>query len=327
MVQVIYEGVVVALASIAHSGGQSFGITTKLRREKFVQPDGSVDDVPVISGNSVRGYLRDLGMLHMCRTLGYGVHAQTGDGVGLSLPAFYFLFSGGTLTSDAGRGLDLAGMRALRDLIPLVSLFGGAFGNAILPGKVKIGKMIPLCAETAHLVPARFAALPVCQHSIWDALQEEMYTRKDDARNEIYSPLLTPAVRGALTQGAQARRARQDAGTDVAERPGAAQQMQYYTEVFSAGTQFHWKLVLDDLSPLEMDAWLCTLNEFSKAPYVGGKSAVGLGEVAVRFDRWLQIDSRLQGQGTEVTLGLGNLYAQHLAQQAEAIRRRLDAIA
>jgi len=327
MEQLIYEGIVVGLSSIAHSGGQSFGISTKLRREKFVQLDGSVEEIPVISGNSLRGYLRDLGMLHLCRTLGYGINEQTGEVLGLSLPAFYFLFSGGTLTSEAGRGLDLAGMRQLRELIPLVSVFGGAFGNAILPGKIKIGKLIPLCAETAHLLPIRFAEAPHCQQSIWEYLQEEMYTRKDDAKNEHYQPLLQPAVRGLLSETAGKKRQAQEAGTEVAERPGTAQQLMYYVETLAPGTSFHWKIVLDDLTPLEMDAWLTTLNEFSKKPYVGGKSAVGLGEVAVRFDRWLQIDSRVQGTGTEVVLGLGQQYAQHLATHGDAIRRMLNAVA
>jgi CRISPR type IV-associated protein Csf2 len=324
MQTIVYEGTVTALSSIAHSGGVSLGISTKLRREKFVQPDGTVEEVPVVSGNGVRGRLRDLGMLHMCRALGYGIEEATGEVLRLSLPAFYFLFSGGTLTSEGGKGLDLQGMRQLRTLIPLVSIFGGAFGNAILPGRIKIGKLIPLCTETAHLVPERFAALPVCQQSIWEYLQEEMYTRKDDAKNEHYQPLLQAAVQGLLTQKAEGRRQRQDAGTDIAERPGTAQQLMYHVETFAPGTQFHWKLVVDDLSPLEMDAWLTTLNEFSKSPYVGGKSGVGLGEVAVRFDRWLQIDSRVQGQGTEVGLVLGRQYAEHLAAQGDAIRELLD---
>ena len=56
-----------ALSSITHNGGQSYGITSMLRRERFVQTDGSVEEVPVISGNGIRGMLRDKGMYHMCR--------------------------------------------------------------------------------------------------------------------------------------------------------------------------------------------------------------------------------------------------------------------
>ena len=144
-----------ALTSISHIG-ESYGINAKLRREKVVQPDGSVEEVPIISGNSLRGILRDRGMLHMLRCLGYGVDEETGKVRGLSLAAFYFLFSGGALTKVSGRGLDVDQARCWRDLIPLVAIFGGAMGNQIMPGKVNVGKAIPICRETAHLIPERF---------------------------------------------------------------------------------------------------------------------------------------------------------------------------
>jgi CRISPR type IV-associated protein Csf2 len=153
---ILWEGTVTALSSIAHSGGQTFGISTKLRREKFVQPDGRVEEIPVISGNSLRGLLRDRGMLHMCKALGYGVREETGEVMGLSLPAFHFLFSGGALTSQGDKTIDIGYARRLRELIPLVGVFGGAVGNVILPGKLKVGKLIPICAETAHVLPERF---------------------------------------------------------------------------------------------------------------------------------------------------------------------------
>ena len=151
-----YAGVVTALSSISHIGpdvGAGQGVTSYLRREKFVQPDGTVEEIPVISGNGMRGLLRDLGMWHMCGALGYGVNSETGEVEGLSLPAFHFLFSGGTLTKTEGRGLDIAVARRIKEMIPLVGLFGGAVGNQIIEGKLKIGKLIPICRETAHLMP------------------------------------------------------------------------------------------------------------------------------------------------------------------------------
>jgi 3'-phosphoadenosine 5'-phosphosulfate sulfotransferase (PAPS reductase)/FAD synthetase len=83
METLVYEGTMTALTSIAHNGGQSFGIESKLRRERFVQPDGSVEEVPILSGNGLRGMLRDRGMWHMCRALGYGVDEEAGKVCGL----------------------------------------------------------------------------------------------------------------------------------------------------------------------------------------------------------------------------------------------------
>jgi CRISPR type IV-associated protein Csf2 len=319
----IFEGVMTALSSIAHSGGQSFGINTKLRREKFVQPDGNVEEIPVISGNGLRGMLRDRGMLHMCRLLGYGVNDLNGTVQGLTLPAFHFLFSGGTLTGDGNRALDIELARRLRTLIPLVGVFGGAVGNQILPGRLKMGKAIPICAETAHLLPERYTAGGIS--SIWDYLQEEMYTRKDDEKNEFLRQLMSPQTLQLMDAKRAAGKARNEAG-DADPDVGAHQQMMYYVETFAAGTHFYWELILDDPTEIEFEALVAALVEWSKLPYVGGKSNVGLGKVAITFDKWLKIEPRLNlaETGREIGLPMGNKYLAHLREQGPAIRAELE---
>lgn len=305
-------GVMTALSSIIHNGGQSFGITTKLRREKFVQPDGTVEEVPVLSGNAIRGRLRDLGMAHFCRALGYGVNEQTGEVRGLSLPAFYFLFSGGSLSeSSGGKAVDLAYARRLRELIPLVGVFGGAIGSQILPGKLIVDKAYPICAETSHLLPEAYrSAEPI---SVWGFLQEEMYTRKDDEKNEHLRPLLTGDTQKALLAGVSSQ----------ALTESGPQQMLYYVESFAAGTRFYWRVLLNDVTEVEFEAFLTCLAEFSKVPYLGGRSAVGLGHVALTCEKWRRIDSRLASQGEAVDAPLGAKYQQHLTQRHEEIRQLL----
>lgn len=315
MQSLVFEGVMTAVSSISHNGGQSFGVNSKLRREKFVQPDCSVEEIPVLSGNGLRGMLRDRGMAHMCRALGYGE-----DGKGLSLPAFHFLFSGGSLTSAGGKTIDMAEARRLRQLIPLVGIFGGALGNSIMPGILKCGKAIPICMETKHLIPERF--VPKAAVSIWDYLQEEMYTRKDDAKNERLRANLDERTR-MLLEASDADKAAKVA--DPVEETGAAQQMRYFVETIVAGTPLYWKLVLDDASDLEFEAFLQCFIEFSKMPYVGGKSNVGLGEVSLSFEKWVRIDSRVQA-GTDVSIPLGAAYQAHLTDNAKEIREALEGV-
>lgn len=324
METLIYEGTVTALSSITHNGGQSFGIESKLRREKFVQPDGTVEEIPLLSGNGLRGKLRDLGMWQMCKTLGFGVNEETGEVNGLSLSAFYFLFSGGSL-GEGKSGIDIDYARNLRLTIPLSSVFGGAVGNQIMPGKLKVGKAIPICAETAHLLPARFAEK--ADVSIWDYLQTEMYTRKDDDKNEkLRSVVIENQMRQlALTGSVEIL---PETVLAVKQKKGdtAPQQMMYHTETFAAGTRFYWKLTLEDLTDLEYDAFMTTLAEFSKSPYVGGKSAVGLGEVSVNFDNWFAIDSRLENYGEKITRPVGQTYSEHLQNNVAKIKKILETI-
>jgi CRISPR type IV-associated protein Csf2 len=315
-----FEGTMTAISSISHNGGQSFGVQSKLRREKFAQPDGSVEEIPVLSGNGLRGMLRDRGMAHMCRQLGFGE-----NGAGLTMPAFHFLFSGGALTSVGGKAINIAEARRMRELIPLVGVFGGALGNMILPGILKCGKAIPICAETVHLLPERFR--PAKPQSIWEYLQEEMYTRKDDAKNDRLRVHLNERTR-MFMEAADVEAAKKAAtvATNVVEETGQAQQMRYFVETMVAGTQLYWKIVLDDATDLEFEAFLQCLLEFSKAPYVGGKSNVGLGEVALKFDNWIRIDSRADVVGTEVAMPLGKLYHEHLKTNADGIRETLNGV-
>jgi CRISPR type IV-associated protein Csf2 len=318
MQTIVWEGTITALSSISHNGGQSFGVNSKLRREKFVQMDGSVEEIPVISGNGLRGLLRDRGMLHMCRVLGYGVQEETGTVSGLSLAAFYFLFSGGALTSTGSRGIDIDEARKVRTLIPLVGVFGGAMGNSIMPGKLKCGKAIPICAETVHLLPKSFHGERV-PPSIWEYLQEEMYTRKDDEKNENLRQLIAPDVRGLIETEQKTAALKKAADADT----GQKQQMRYYVETLAAGTPLYWKICLDDVTDVEFEAFVTTLVEFSKMPHIGGKSNVGLGEVAIHFDNWLSIDSRAHPEGQAIERPLGTRYAEHLRNHGIDIRATL----
>ena len=315
-----FETRVTALSSISHNGGESFGINSKLRREKFVQPDGSVIAVPVISGNSMRGLLRDRGMLHMCRVLGYGVDYDKGEVRGLPLKAFHFLFSGGSLTSDGGKVVNVEEARRLRELIPLVSIFGGGLGNQILPGKFICGKLIPVCNETLHLLPEGFR--PERSQTIWEFLQEEMYTRKDDSKNQHLRGVIEQRDRLLL----EAAESKSQTTVQVVEETGAKQQMMYYVETFAAGCEFYWRICLRDVSDVEFEAFLVTLTEFSRLPFIGGKSNVGMGEVALRCKDWFEIDSRLNVPGKGVSFPAGNAYAHHLSEKSVAIREFLGAM-
>jgi len=252
------------------------------------------------------------------------VDEKEGTVHGLSLAAFYFLFSGGALVSVANEGLDIDEGRLWREKIPLVGLFGGAMGNQIMQGKAKIGKAIPICKETEHLIPERFLTGNVT--SIWDLLQEEAYTRRDDEKNEELRKLISPDVRYLLEASARAKREKRGTKDDIAGDTGTKQQMRYYVETFSAGTRFYWDIVLEDVNDIEFEAFCITLAEFGKYPYLGGKSGVGHGKVSIRFDKWVEINPRMSPVGQEIDFPLGSKYIQHLMENRDVIRNLLDSI-
>jgi CRISPR type IV-associated protein Csf2 len=311
-----FDGVLTALTSITHNGGESYGTEAKLRRENYIQPDYSVEAVPVLSGNSIRGRLRDVGMAHMCGLLGYG------DGeTGLIVTAFHFLFSGGSLTSTGGKSISIAEARKLKALIPLVGVLGGSMGNQIMPGVLKCGKAVPICRETRHLLPAAYAAV---ETSCWDLTQREMYTRKDDIKDDRKRKYLSGATTKLLDQADEVKQ-KKPAKEPVEKNDGSTAQMMYTVETLAAGTKLFWRVVLDDPNAMEMEAFMVCLAQFAKMPYVGGKSNVGHGEVSIDMGTWFKVDPN-HVTGAEVAMPMGTGYVAHIKEHAADIRSQLERI-
>lgn len=309
-----FEGIARALSAISHLGDSAGGTTSIFRREK-VLAGGRVLEMPIISGNAFRGLLRDTGMRFMLRELG---DPQ------LSPPAFHFLTSGGALTKDSGRGLDIGQARKLRELIPLVGVFGGACGRQILEGKLQVGKWYPVCAEMREFLPPHYQHLPEAELSVYEMTDLHSFTRTDDAKSESWQKYL-PTEQRTLLEAPKTKIAKD--GTEVAEKPGTAQQMRYSQEVLIAGTKFYCWLSLQDVTDLEYEAFASALIEWSKAPFVGGQSRHGCGEVELKFDNWMSISPLAKTDTKAIGMPLGQAYAEHLHKSKDEILRALGDIA
>lgn len=302
-----FSGVVTALSPISHLGSQRTGTVTTLNRQKFIQPDGSVEDVPIISGNSFRGQLRDSGMRFMLEAIGLRV----------DLPVFHLLFSGGILTRADTSTINVrtGDYRRLRELVPLLSVFGGAVAGQIMAGKLDVGQFLPICAETAHLLPD--GALPAegTMPSVYDYLGIVEFTRTDDSKQETYRHLMAPTVVALLE------------GESVPGEDGpATQQMRYGTEVFGSGTRFWHEMALRNVTNLEREAFFSALQVFSERPVLGGKGAIGLGRVRFAYEQ-MTIEPSLMQRGTEVAFGVGQEYIAHLQANAGEIATLLARMA
>jgi CRISPR/Cas system CSM-associated protein Csm3 (group 7 of RAMP superfamily) len=268
----ILEGIVTALSSITHNGGEKNGTVTQLRREKFVQKNGKPIEIPVISGNSIRGKLRDISAIEILTKL---------DGAKIKVDAdsFNLLFTGGSLESTGSEGINIEKVRQMRRDMPMLSVLGGSVGNVILPGKVEIGKLIPIAKETLHLIPEQYHnAYTEEPKSIWEYCQLEMYTRKDDAKDEVKKEFLQ----------------------EDAKKKDRPVQMMYETETLAAGTKFYWRVVLKDTTEEETGAFLSTLNTWAEQnSQVGGNGRVGHGALKLEIKETKVIDSELDFQNED----------------------------
>lgn len=174
--------------------------------------------------------------------------------------------------------------------MPHIAIWGAAGGGRIIEGKLSVGKLIPICAETAHILPASLAE--TAGTSIWDMTQIEEYTRTDDAKRGDMQHAIEPPAVAALTDG-----------TDTPDVPVSAQQMRYGAETIAAGTRMHFWLGLRSVTDLEHAWFLATIADWSRTGHIGGRSSTGHGRIRLETDAWEIAAPRLSGDGLDITIG------------------------
>ena len=103
--------------------------------------DGKVSEVFALTGNAIRGTLRDCAARNILDMLG----------IKLQKKEFNILFSGGNISGTLNTDIDQA--KAYRELLPVISIFGAGVGNQILSGKMTQSFAIPVCKETVQIIP------------------------------------------------------------------------------------------------------------------------------------------------------------------------------
>lgn len=214
--------------------------------------------LPVITGNSIRGQIRDAGASELLNRLGEKVDKEV----------FHVLYSGGnvsaTMKDDVGRAA------AVRGRFPLISVLGGALGTMIMAGKLICGFAYPVCKETADM-------LGTLSDTSWhDMIDEIEFTRMDDAKNDKLASHILNADEEATGQ--------------------ASQQMRYSVQYIAPFTQFIQRMtLLPGTTETEVGALLSALEYWWRsAPRLGGMSAKGFGlfdaEATVDGNRILRVE-------------------------------------
>ncbi|WP_257890406.1 hypothetical protein [Rhodococcus sp. USK10] len=92
--------------------------------------------VPVISGNSLRGVLRRIAEGMLRDVLDY--EGQLPLAVAHALP------NGGAIVKTQAEPITGRRLHQLRELVPLLSVFGGAIGAAPIDGCLRVGDVVPV---------------------------------------------------------------------------------------------------------------------------------------------------------------------------------------
>lgn len=241
-----------ALSSISHKDDSTSTTTALFRREEVIQPDGTGELVPIISGNSFRGTLRRIGEELLRDVLEY-------EGT-LSLPAAHTLRSGGALRKTKGEPLSGSRLEQARNLIPLIGVFGGNSSSTMIKGRAQIGKVVPRVKETEHIM-SRPSKLPLLSH--FELLGIERYSRFDDSETADF-----PST------------ADQDTDAEKNSTTGS-HLMRYEVETLPAGTNFESWIRLTRATDLQVAFFTDVLAEFTATGRLGGRLSIGHGMVRV----------------------------------------------
>jgi CRISPR/Cas system CSM-associated protein Csm3 (group 7 of RAMP superfamily) len=253
----VIRGILTALSPVFHGGSEKTGAVVLLNRLKFIV-DGKPADVPIISGNQVRGRLRRLLTADFLELSGYRMDL----GQKSYQKLYHTLFAGGVLeaveeeSESAIVDLNLK-FKIVKYVLPL-RLFGCSYANQMIEGRVLVGHMLPVCRELKDYIGVE------SDISFYQLIARAFQTRRDELR-----------------------------ATRVEEEQAVQALIEY--ECFAPGTRFYHEIRLEttreeellDLSTLYRAVELWKMN-----PFIGGKSSVGFGKLRIEYEWPRPVDSR-----------------------------------
>lgn len=196
--------------------------------------------LPIITGNAMRGTLRDCSAIDLLNQIGCKVDKEI----------FNILFSGGNLNGAMKN--DVGKAKSVRKYFPNISLLGAGLGDMIMQGKVIAGNLYPLCKETEEMLGE--SSNGISWHSLIDEIE---MTRMDNTKDDNLEKFIE--------------------NVDSESKAKASTQMRYSVQYMAIGTVFVQDVELINCNELELGAFYAALAEWFKKPVLGGMAAKGFG--------------------------------------------------
>lgn len=327
--QKTFEFVLQAMQPIAHCAGTE-GNHSYLMTQGQVQPDGTIVDVPIITGDCLRHGMREAIAMAFLDAAGL-IDEPT-----LNKAALRLLFNGGMVT---GRGGDASNIkldlyREMVAVIPGLGLLGGCANNRVIQGYVWADNAILICDETQHLIPQRVldwidergthinesaAHVEVAQRVRMDATLDPSKVR-----------LLNPGEQAELQNRLLMSEVAHDNDDDVGRQETKSAMLPRTNEQIKPGSLFYWSVTANLYSPLEEDTFVTMVASFLYNARVGGKKATGHGLIKpIRaWDVQLSpISERTEVlKGDELGLRVGEMFRNHVKANAARVREFLSTV-
>jgi hypothetical protein len=241
-------GFITAISPIHSGSEESMGNEKTMRTLSFNLPTGP-EDVPVVSGNAIRGMLRRLIMGDLLERVGYKPVDAKGQ-----VRLYHSLFAGGVLEAvsekDSGY-IDLAMKRQIRGTLPPVSLLGTALRNQMMEGKLDVAYAVPRAKELAGFL-REDATYPITA-TLGDLQKQTFNTRRDEMAQ------------------------------DAKQEGGNSSQMLHTWWYIPPGTVFQHGFTLSNPSEIEAACLGHMIALWNVRPRLGAKAGTGNAEVRLDY--------------------------------------------
>lgn len=266
--------------------------STFLLRESDESPSWIAKRYPTLTGNGLRGRLRDIAAEQLLALLGYPVTAKRPTVLDFqghpSLPPltenlFIFLFAGGHLGKDGDTKGDPGLFKATVDAVPMVRLFGGVGQGQWIPHRFTVSEAIPTVAALrdfctpwagpADVLDAAFRSIPDER----ELKQIQRFARFSHPHQTFAQP---------KEKDENGKTKKEDSGLGM---------MPYGVESVVAGVPFYHQIVIYDDDPLALGVVAYALQTFAQRGQFGGKAAVGFGRLSAQY--WTDQGDRIDASG------------------------------
>lgn len=257
-----WAGTFTALTSLAQTGRET-GTNHGLRRETLISPNGEhIPAVPVISGSVIRGGMRRLAAAMM-------QDALVGPDGRLPAEVVHAFRTGGSLRETRSGAEVLTGERQaeLRDILPMLSIFGFSTSGRIVSGRLIVDKALPVTRETRYLAPHYRVEHPdgAPMPSLREIVQSETYTRFADVGDMTSHVKHDPEHVHEIAKGSG--------------------NMIWSQQALMPGTRLYHSVIAEGVSPLEASFMDELMRRWAKYGRIGAQKARGLGRVQFDYTR------------------------------------------
>lgn len=332
---------------LQHGAGTEGNEQILMTREYLVEAPDDIGgweriEVPAVSGSALKATLREHAVRHY-------LHACGVEDGGVSKDALRLLLKGGRNDKGAS-SLSLDQTRELDRLFPLLAVFGHMDRGAPRRGSIQVSDVLPWCTDLvdAGLVPRTIRPMEVTVEgeTITADMGVDVYegvspiplhltrTRTQHYRHDMRSGPMLAMLQGEdrrqLEDATEARATKAAPKKD--ERREANESMPYSAQCIAPGVPLVATVRLHQASDVE---WACLAHAIASwvrsGGHLGGGAGRGAGACRVRVAGAIRYSPAPGEQavdpGTAIALGddpsahLAGVYAQHIAEQAEDVRK------